>query len=85
MPHGVDARVQAAKPIDLKSPKDGLPSEAELDELPPGHHAKLPTGQSSEPRVERGWAPVCTICVTLGPTPWLLSFTRRWVTCVTSV
>jgi hypothetical protein len=53
-----------------KPPLDGLPPEAEGNELRPRDDAVLSAGQRRERRLpfvsSRPWSLVCTICVTLG-------------------
>jgi isocitrate dehydrogenase (NAD+) len=66
MANRIDARMKAAQPIRFEPPKDCLPAEAEPDQLRPRNHAVLPAGQGRERSIPRVWAPICTICVTVG-------------------
>jgi len=66
MADGVDASVQTPQALRFQPPKDRLASEAQLRQLAPRHHPMLPARQRRQLRIPRVWAPICTICVTVG-------------------
>ena len=52
MADGVDAAVDRQQPRCLQPPLDRAPADPERRQLPPGHHAILPSGQLADPAID---------------------------------